>query len=170
MTSSSLTSLRSGALAPEPNDHRLVAPHKRRPPAGPAFVLPGHACFACADTGIVSNFDGAINRFVPDYDVLPSGEIMPGSDPAIICCCVSAYPSNGRGGYRDSAGPRAVETASGPRATGCDIDQEAIASIHRARRQKALDAVQDAAEHARRLQASRATVAGLLPSIGREES
>lgn len=168
MTSSISTVFRSGALAPDPNEPRALAPHKRRPASGPAFVLPGFTCFACADTGVVSNFDGAINEFIADYDVLPSGEIMPGSDPAIICCCMSAYPSNGRGGYRDSSGPRSVETAAGPRAIGCDLNQEAIASIHRQRRQRALAGVQATAEQARRLQASRDAVAGLLKPV-REE-
>lgn len=169
MTSSITPLPRSGALAPEANDQRTIGLHKRRPPAGPAFVLPGFACFACGDTGIVSNFDGAINEFVPDYDVLPTGEIMPGSDPAMICCCMSAYPANGRGGLRDSGGPRSVETAFGTRAVGCDLAAEAIATIHRLRRQRALDGVPVTAAQARRLQASRESVAGLLQSIPREE-
>lgn len=159
MTSSITPISRSGALTPEPNSQRDLAPHKRRPAAGPAFVLPGYTCFACADTGIVSNFDKAINQFVPDYDVLPSGEHMSGSDPAIICCCMAAYANNGRGGYRDSSGPRSVETAAGPRALGCDLDQEAIATIHRLRRQRALSSVQATADHARRLKAARDAVA-----------
>lgn len=146
----------------------LAAPHKRRPPAGPAFVLPGFACFACADTGIVGNHDRAINEFLPDYDVLPTGEVAPGSDPAVICCCSAAYAREGRGGYRDSAGPRRLETLAGPRMVGCDLDQQAIATIHRNRRQRALAGVQLAAEKARQMKAStQEKVAALLPDMGR---
>jgi len=152
-----------GPLAPGP-----LALHKRRPPAGPAFVLPGFACFACSDTGIVGNHDRAINEFLPDYDVLPTGEVCPGSDPAVICCCNASYAREGRGGYRDSAGPRRIEALLGPRLVGCDLDQQAIATIHRNRRQSALAGVQATAEQARQLKASREAVAGLLPVMPRE--
>lgn len=146
------------------------SPHKRRPAAGPAFVLPSFACFACFDSGIVSNHDRAINEHLFDYDVLPSGEILPGSDPAVICCCLAAYAGCGHGGgYRDSSGLRRVETASGPRVIGCELPQDAIASIHRNRRQLAFAAVQATAEQARLLRASQQAIAGLLPSMGREE-
>ena len=143
-----------------------LAPHKLRPAAGPAFVLPGYACFACADTGIVGNSDRAINEFIPDYDVLPSGEVFSGLHPAIICCCNAAYPREGRGGYRDSAGPCRVETTAGPRKVGCELDQQAIETIHRNRRQRALAGVQATAEQARQLKANTlAAVAGLTPSM-----
>jgi len=144
-----------------------LAPHKRRPPAGPAFVLPGFACFACADTGIVGNHDRAINEFIPDYDTLSTGELCSGSDPAIICCCNAAYPKEGRGGYRDSAGRlRHLETLAGPRMVGCDLDQQAIATIHRNRRQRALAGVQATAEQARRMAAAHlAPIGRLLPSM-----
>lgn len=146
------------------------SPHKRRPPAGPAFVLPSFACFACFDTGIVSNHDLTINTYLPNYDVLPTGERMSGSDPAVICCCLAAYAGTGHGGgFRDSSGPRRVESASGPRLIGCELPQEAIASIHRTRRQQAYAAVQATAEQARLLRASQQAIAGLLPSMGREE-
>lgn len=162
MTSSITTLAPPGAPDHQGHGPWVLAPHKRRPPAGPAFVLPGFACFACADTGIVSNHDRAINEFIPDYDVLPSGEILPGSDPAIICCCLSAYPANGRGGFRDSTGPRQLETAAGPRAIGCELDQQAVAAIHRQRRQAALASVQATADQARRIRAAKEAVAGLL--------
>lgn len=163
MTSSITPAPPPGLMAPGP-----LAPHKRRPPAGPAFVLPGFACFACADTGVVGNHDRAINEFLPDYDVLPTGEVCPGSDPAIICCCNAAYAREGRGGYRDSAGPRRLETLAGSRLVGCDLDQQAIATIHRNRRQRALAGVQLAAEQARQLKSNtQEAVAALLPDMGR---
>jgi hypothetical protein len=137
-------------------------------------VLPGFACFACFDTGIVSNHDMAINTYLPDYDVLPSGERMSGFHPAVICCCMAAYAGTGRSGFRDSSGPLRVETAAGPRWTGCELPQEATAEIHRARRQQAYAVVQATAEQARVHQASRADIAGLagglLPSMGKEET
>ena len=151
------------ASAPSPGP---LAPHECRPDAGPAFVLPGYACFACADTGIVGNSDRAINKFISNYDVLPSGEVFPGLHPAIICCCSAAYPREGRGGYRDSAGPCRVETTVGPRKVGIELDLKAIETIHRNRRQSALAAVQATAEQARKRKANTlAAVAGLTPSM-----
>jgi hypothetical protein len=129
-------------------------------------VLPGFACFACSDTGIVGNSDRAINEFIPDYDVLPSGEVFSGLHPAIICCCNAAYPREGRGGFRDSAGPCRVETTAGPRKVGCELDQQAIETIHRNRRQRALAGVQATAEQARQMKANtQAAAAGLLTSM-----
>jgi len=147
-----------------------IAPHKRRAAAGPAFVVPGFACFACADTGIIGNHDSAINDFISDYDVHPSGEVCPGSDPAIICCCNAAYPREGRGGFRDSAGPCRVETTAGPRKVGCELDQQAIETIHRNRRQLALAGVQYTAEQVRQVKAIKGAtleeaVAGLIRSF-----
>lgn len=156
------------SITPTPSGPPELAPHKRRPPAGPAFVLPSVSCFACFDSGIVANHDLAINEFLADYDVLPSGERMVGSDPAVICCCTAAYAGTGRG-FRDSSGPCRVETAVGARLIGCELPQEAIATIHRNRRHLAYAAVQATAEQARLLQASQQAIAGLLPSMGREE-
>jgi hypothetical protein len=159
MTTSLATTAPPGALSP----------HKRRPPTGPAFVLPSYGCFACYDTGIVANHDRAINEWLTDYDVLPSGEVAPGSDPAIICCCHAAYPSEGRGGFRDGTGPRRVETLAGARLIGCEIGQDAIAHIHRVRRQRAMEAVPAIAQQARALQAiqgaSPIPIGQVLPSM-----
>jgi hypothetical protein len=132
--------------------------------------VPGFACFACADTGIIGNHDSAINDFISDYDVHPSGEVCPGSDPAIICCCNAAYPREGRGGFRDSAGPCRVETTAGPRKVGCELDQQAIETIHRNRRQLALAGVQYTAEQVRQVKAIKGAtleeaVAGLIRSF-----
>jgi hypothetical protein len=162
------TSITPASPSPPPVAAFDNAPHKRRPPAGPAFVLPSYACFACFDSGIVANHDLAINEFLADYDVLPSGERMVGSDPAVICCCTAAYSGTGRG-FRDSSGPCRVETAVGARLIGCELPQEAIATIHRNRRQLAYAAVQITAEQARLQKASQQAIAGLLPSLGREE-
>lgn len=156
------------SITPSPAGSLELPAHKRRPPAGPAFVLPSVTCFACFDSGIVANHDLAINEFLEDYDVLPSGERMVGSDPAVICCCTAAYSGTGRG-FRDSSGPCRVETAVGARLIGCELPQEAIATIHRNRRHLAYAAVQVTAEQARLQKASQQAIAGLLPSMGREE-
>ena len=114
----------------------------------------------------MGNHDRAINEFIPDYDVLPSGEVFSGLHPAIICCCNAAYPREGRGGFRDSAGPCRVETTAGPRKVGCELDQQAIEAIHRNRRKRALAGVQATAEQARQLKANtQAAAAGLLTSM-----
>jgi hypothetical protein len=129
-------------------------------------VLPGFACFACSDTGIVGNHDRAINEFITNYDVLASGEVCGGLPPAIICCCNAAYPREGRGGFRDSAGIRRIKTEAGPRWVGRELDQQAIEAIHRLRRQRALADVQANAEQARRHKANtQAAAAGLLTSM-----
>ena len=82
----------------------------------------------------------------------------------------SAYPREGRGGYRDSAGPCRVETTAGPRKVGCEMDQQAIETIHRNRRQLALAGVQYTAEQVRQVKAIKGAtlqeaVAGLLPTM-----
>lgn len=133
-------------------------------------MLPSYICFACCDTGIVSNHDRAINDHLPDYDMLPSGELFAGSDPAVICCCLAAYSQTGQGGgYRDSEGPNRVHTAAGARLIGCELPQDAIHAIHQRRRQLAYAAVAATAEQAQMLHATRLAVAGLLPSMGSEE-
>lgn len=134
-------------------------------------MLPSFICFACFDSGIVSNHDLAINEFLTDYDVL-DGARMPGSDPAVICCCTAAYTGTGRG-FRDTSGPRRVETAVGVRLIGCELPQEAIATIHRNRRHLAFASVKFTAEQLRlqkaSQKASQEAIANLLPSMGRDE-
>ncbi len=110
-----------------------------------------------------------VNEWLTDYDVLPSGEVLPGSDPVIICCCHAAYPSEGRGGFRDGTGLRRIETSAGARLIGCEIGQDAIAHIHRVRRQRAMEAVPAIAQQARALQAiqgaSPIPIGQVLPSM-----
>jgi hypothetical protein len=59
-----------------------------------------------------------------------------------------------------------VESTAGPRKVGCELDQQAIETIHRNRRQLALAGVQYTAEQGRQLKANTlAAVAGLLPTM-----
>jgi hypothetical protein len=55
------------------------------------FLAPRVQCFACYDTGIVSNSDGLVWNYVPDYDIdLNTGKRCGGLDLAIVCHCSSA--------------------------------------------------------------------------------
>ena len=55
------------------------------------FYIPKVECFACYDSGIVSNGDSLINQFIPDYDRDQKGRLCGGQDLAIICHCKAAY-------------------------------------------------------------------------------
>ena len=83
------------------------------------FYAPKVSCFACYDTGIVTNGDGLLNHYLPDYDAeIIDGNIHRhgGSDLAVICHCVAAYDSQDydaqttRAGFRDSTGVRTTDT------------------------------------------------------------
>ena len=74
------------------------------------FYIPKVECFACNDSGIVSNGDALINQFIPDYDRDKKGRPCGGQDLAIICHCKAAYGDSHsdnekeRVGFRDSYG------------------------------------------------------------------
>lgn len=154
-------------ITPTDQPESPISLHKNRPALGPVLKIPSYACYACFDTGIVLNYDRAINDHLPDYDIMPSGQYIPGSDPAVICCCLAAYAGTGRGsGFRDSSGPRRVESTAGLRLIGCELpSSDAIATIHRKRRQLAFAAVKTQAEQLRRQIAAPAAINGILPSL-----
>ncbi|MCT4366177.1 MAG: hypothetical protein N3Z28_00725 [Synechococcaceae cyanobacterium MAG-AL2] len=142
--------------------------HKRRPSKGPGFTIPNYACWACEDTGIVSNGDGLVNDWLPDYDITPDGVILPGSDPACICQCLAAYPSSnqpGRGGFRDSAGPRAVETLNGQRFAGVQFPQAGVQALHTERKRLGMAGIKHTAQAARLAAAAMTTasIGSILP-------
>ena len=74
------------------------------------FRRPGHACFACGDSGVIQNGDGLVNRLVfADYDLLAADQHRSGSDLPLICCCSAARSGtapdgNRRGGLLDASG------------------------------------------------------------------
>jgi hypothetical protein len=107
------------------------------------FYAPKVSCFACFDTGLVTNGDGLLNHYLPDYDA----EIIDGnthrhggSDLAVICHCVAAYDSQDqdaettRAGFRDSSGVRSTETNGRQQLLGVNVDKDIIRDIHRQRR------------------------------------
>jgi hypothetical protein len=107
------------------------------------FYIPKVECFACNDSGIVTNGDNAINRFIPDYDRDRNGKINGGQDLAIICHCKAAYgdsqsdKESERTGYRDSYGNiRTADSIRGePQPLGFSLEKEKIRQIHTQRKE-----------------------------------
>ncbi len=96
------------------------------------FYVPKVECFACNDSGIVSNCDGAINQIIPDYDRSPEGKIRGGQDLAIICHCKAAWGNEERSGYRDANGNiRTVQNQYGDmQRLGFELEKDKIRQIH----------------------------------------
>lgn len=106
------------------------------------FSPPAPDCFACYDSGIISNGDGLLNSFIPDYDLTRSNELNGGQDLAIICWCKSVFAQYGpdgnqtAGAYRSSSGdPILISTSTGQQPIGTSISKEAARQIHDQRRQ-----------------------------------
>ena len=106
------------------------------------FYIPKVECFACYDSGIVSNGDNLVNRFIPDYDRDKKGRLCGGQDLAIICHCKAAYGDSQsdnereRTGYRDSYGNiRTADSIRGePQPLGFSLEKEKIRQIHTQRK------------------------------------
>ena len=106
------------------------------------FYIPKVECFACYDSGIVSNGDAFVNQFIPDYDRDQKGRICGGQDLAIICHCKAAYGDSEsdnereRVGYRDSYGNiRTADSIRGePQPLGFSLEKEKIRQIHTQRK------------------------------------
>lgn len=105
------------------------------------FLAPRVQCFACYDTGIVSNSDGLVWNYVPDYDMDPdTGKRCGGMDLAIVCHCTAAYESQDyqtnvtRSGYRTSDAVKSVDCNGYQQQLGILISKEHTREIHRARR------------------------------------
>ena len=96
------------------------------------FYVPKVECFACYDSGIVSNGDAFVNQFIPDYDRDQQGRLCGGQDLAIICHCKAAYGDSEsdnereRVGYRDSYGNiRTADSIRGePQPLGFSLEKE----------------------------------------------
>jgi len=100
------------------------------------FHRPYHDCYACNDTGIVTNSDGLVNQYLSDYDRLPDGRRMSGCDLALICQCPAAYPrydgeKQERAGLRESSG--AIRQVDGNRPVGAEIPKATTQAIHKQR-------------------------------------
>ena len=102
------------------------------------FYIPKVECFACYDSGIVTNGDAAINQYIPDYDRTADGKINGGQDLAIICHCKAAYAdyesstNKEKQGFRESNGQvKTTETLRGdPQPIGITMEKEKIRQIH----------------------------------------
>ena len=107
------------------------------------FYIRKVECFACYDSGIVSNGDGFVNQFIPDYDRDRKGRLCGGQDLAIICHCKAAYGDSQsdnereRVGYRDSNGNiRTADSIRGePQPLGFSLEKEKIRQIHTQRKE-----------------------------------
>ena len=106
------------------------------------FYVPRVECFACYDSGIVSNGDAFVNQFIPDYDRDQKGRLCGGQDLAIICHCKAAYGDSEsdnereRVGFRDSYGNiRTADSIRGePQSLGFSLEKEKIRQIHTKRK------------------------------------
>ncbi len=109
------------------------------------FRRPQHECYACSDTGIVSNGDGALTELVPSYDVLDDGRRIGGYDLAMICWCHAAYNVKDlegkitRHGFREESGAiRKISTCvlgvDREVAVGASCPQEITVELHRRRK------------------------------------
>jgi hypothetical protein len=111
--------------------------HKRSAAAAERlFQRPLHACYACNDTGIVTNSDGLVNEFLPDYDRLPDGRRMSGRDLALICHCPAAFPGQGpngpRTGFREGDGR--LRLVDGRHAFGAELPEAITTCLDQRRR------------------------------------
>ena len=122
----------------------MISSHKRSSlDRDTTFYAPKVACFACYDSGIVSNGDGLLNDYLPDYDAeIIDGKFYRrgGSDLAIICHCTAAYEAQDfesqttRAGFRDASGVKSTDINGRQQAIGVDPDKDIIREIHRKRR------------------------------------
>ena len=123
-------------------NHKRVAPHRDK-----TFRRPLYDCYACNDTGLLTNGDGLLRQYLPDYDCKPDGTPCGGHDLALICWCKAAYKQQGpdgqlaRGGYREDSGAlREVQTANGQQPIGSELSKEVTRELHSARRQRWIEA------------------------------
>ena len=115
------------------------------------FYVPKVECFACYDSGIVSNGDSQVNQFIPDYDRDQKGRLNGGQDLAIICHCKAAYGDSQsdnereRVGFRDSYGNiRTTDSIKGePQALGFSLEKEKIRQIHTERKESLQKSAKD---------------------------
>jgi len=107
------------------------------------FEVPGCKCYACNDTGIVTNGDGLLTAMVKGYDVDDNGKHHGGTDLAMICWCNAAYNQQGddgqiiRHGYREDSGAIRKTFNDGQEfAFGVSCPKEVSTEIHKLRKVK----------------------------------
>ena len=106
------------------------------------FYSPTANCYACYDTGIVSNADGLVNDYLPDYDKNNKGNRQGGCDLALICHCQAAYSTSSpdgsetKSGFRTGHGIYATESSTGGlQSIGSELDKERTREIHSIRKE-----------------------------------
>ena len=104
-----------------------------------AFRTPAATCYACYDTGIITNGDGLVNQYLPDYDMVGINRVG-GSDLALICHCSASrilLDDTGkqiRGGFRTDYGDiRKTTGERGDQAVGAEIATNVVKELHRRR-------------------------------------
>ena len=122
----------------------MISSHKRSSlDRDTTFYAPKVACFACYDSGIVSNGDGLLNDYLTDYDATVINGVLHrhgGLDLAIICHCNAAYESQDfesqttRSGFRDSSGVKSTDINGRQQAIGVDPDKDMMRKIHHKRK------------------------------------
>ena len=106
------------------------------------FYAPTANCYAFYDSGIVSNSDGLVNNYLPDYDKNNKGNRQGGCDLALICHCQSAYSTSSpdgsetKTGYRAGHGINATDSPTGGlQSIGAELDKEKTREIHSIRKE-----------------------------------
>jgi hypothetical protein len=89
------------------------------------FRRPRRNCYACYDSGVVTNGDGLVNTLLPDYDLLSNGCRLAGSDLPLICHCPAAYNPDGSG----LRGPNGI-LAQG---LAAELSRDQVSALHQRR-------------------------------------
>ncbi|MFZ9551030.1 MAG: hypothetical protein ACO27R_03960 [Hylemonella sp.] len=154
--------------------HKRIAQHRDT-----SFRKPLFNCYACHDTGLLSNSDGLLREYLPDYDFTPDGQPMGGHDLGLVCWCHSAYKELGpdgqviRGGFREDSGElRKVQTSNGQQAIGASLPKEIVRELHQRRRQQwqATEAAMSEARASGQVPSWMAEVKELLKASGKSSS
>ena len=121
----------------------MMSYFKRKAKDTLVFEVPGCACYACGDTGIVTNGDGLLAAMVKGYDVDDKGKHHGGTDLAMICWCRAAYNvENNEGkierhGYREDSGDIRKTYVDGKEFQfGVSCPKEVTTEIHKLRKVK----------------------------------
>ena len=90
----------------------------------------------------VSNADGLVNEYLPDYDKNNKGNRQGGCDLALICHCQAAYSTSSpdgsetKSGFRTGHGIYATESPTGGlQSLGSELDKEKTREIHSIRKE-----------------------------------
>ena len=116
---------------------------RQRLESSDSFDSPPVKCFACHDTGVITNGDGFLNQFqeYKEYNINEFGSYIDGYDLPLVCCCAAAYPlydennAQSRGGFRSADKVNVTETFRGDKNIGVLVDQNVATALHKQRRE-----------------------------------